>query len=161
MRAIAIPLLIVALAGCRSHKESDIRVAETAQTQASETIQTRTDSRMETLTEQTESADSILWTVTADSVVQTAVDGTRKVLHRVSWTRTTYKPTATAKATATAQRTDTTSAVTQEQAQRQTAVQSHSESSRGGWSWWLSLTLIALSLANIACIIYNYRRRIK
>lgn len=147
--------------GCRSHKESDIRVAETAQTQTSAETQTRTDSRAETQTEQAESADSIAWTVTADSVIQTKADGTRRILHRVRWTRTAYKPTATARATTTAQQTDTTSAVTQEQAQRQTAVQSHSESSRGGWSWWLSLTLIALSLANIACIIYNYRRIIK
>ena len=147
--------------GCRSHKESDIRVAETAQTQTSAETQTRTDSRAETQTEQAESADSIAWTVTADSVIQTKADGTRRILHRVRWTRTAYKPTATARAMTTAQQTDTTSAVTQEQAQRQTAVQSPSESSRGGWSWWLSLTLIALSLANIACIIYNYRRIIK
>lgn len=158
MRAIAIPLLIVALAGCRSHKESDLRVAETQQTQTAETVQTRTDSRAETQTEQTETADSVMWTMSADSVVQTAADGTRKVLHRVSWTRTAYKPTATAKATATAQQTDTTSAVTQEQAQRQTAAQSHSESSRGGRPWWLSLVALALSMASIACIIYTYRR---
>ena len=155
---VIIPLLLMVAVGCRSHKESDIRVAETAQTQASETIQTRTDSRMETLTEQTESADSIVWTVTADSVVQTKADGTREVLHRVLNKRTTYKPTATAKATATAQRTDTTSVAVAQQTQRQTAVQSHSESSRGGKPWWLSLVLIALSLANIACIIYTYRR---
>lgn len=161
MRAIAIPLLIVALAGCRSHKESDLSIAEQTRAQATEQTQTRTDSRTETRAEQTEAADSIVWTMTADSVVQTAADGTREVLHRVRKTRTTYKPTATARATTTAQQTDTTSAVTQEQSQRQTAAHSHRESSRGGWSWWLSLTLIALSLANIACIIYNYRRIIK
>lgn len=138
------------MVGCRSHKEADTRVAETMQTQAAETLQSRSDRRAETQTEQTEAADSIAWTVTADSVVQTAVDGTRKVLHRVSWTRTAYKPTATTKATATAQRTDTTSAVTQEQAQRQTAVQSHSESSRGGQPWWLlAVTMVATIVAVI------------
>lgn len=136
--------------GCRSHKEADTRIAETQQTQTAETVQTRTDSRAETQTEQTEAADSVVWTMSADSVVQTAVDGTRKVLHRVSWGRTTYNPTATAKATATAQQTDTTSAVTQEQAQRQTAVQSHSESSRGGRPWWLlAVTMVATIVAVI------------
>lgn len=140
----------VLMCACRSHKESDLRVVETQQTQTAETVQTRTDSRAETQTEQTEAADSIAWTVTADSVVQTAVDGTRKVLHRVSWTRTAYKPTATTKVTATAQQTDTTSAVTQEQAQRQTAVQSHSESSRGGRPWWLlAVTMVATIVAVI------------
>lgn len=161
MRAIAIPLLIVALAGCRSHKESDLSIAEQTRAQTTEQTQTRTDSRTETRAEQTEAADSIVWTMTADSVVQTAVNGTRKVQHRVHWMRTAYRPTATAKATARAQQTDTTSAVTRKQAQRQTAARSHRESSRGGQPWWLSLTLIALSLANIACLIYNYRRRIK
>mgnify|MGYP006874321451 CR=1 FL=1 len=154
-----IPLLLAVMVGCRSHKEADIHMAETTQTQTAETIQTRTDSRTETSTEQAERADSIVWTVSADSVVQTKADGTREVLHRVRWTRTAYKPTATAKAMMTAQRTDTTSAVTRGQMQRQTAIKIHSESHRGGRPWWLPLTLIALSLANIACIIYNYRRR--
>lgn len=161
MRAIAIPLLIVALAGCRSHKESDLSIAEQTRAQTTEQTQTRTDSRTETRAEQTEAADSIVWTMTADSVVQTAADGTREVLHRVRKTRTTYKPTATAKATATAQQTDTTSAVTAAQSHRQTAAQSHSESSRGGRPWWLSLVVIALNMASIACIIYTiytYRR---
>ena len=157
MRAIAIPLLIVALAGCRSHKESDLSIAEQTRAQTTEQTQTRTDSRAETQTEQTEAADSVVWTMSADSVVQTAADGTCKVLHRVSWTRTTYKPTATAKATATAQQTDTTSAVTAAQSHRQTAAQSHSESSRCGRPWWLSLVFIA-NMASIACIIYTYRR---
>lgn len=62
------------MCACRSHKESDLRVAEMQQTQTAETVQKRTDSRSETQTEQTEAADSIAWTVTADSVVQTAVD---------------------------------------------------------------------------------------
>lgn len=138
------------MVGCRSHKEADTRVAETMQTQAAETLQSRSDRRAETQTEQTEAADSVVWTMSADSVVQTAADGTCKVLHRVSWTRTAYKPTATAKATATAQQTDTTSAVTQEQAQRQTAVQSHSESSRGGRPWWLlAVTMVATIVAVI------------
>lgn len=159
MRAIAIPLLIVALAGCRSHKESDLRVAETQQTQTAETVQTRTDSRAETQTEQTETADSVMWTMSADSVVQTAADGTRKVLHRVSWTRTAYKPTATAKATATAQQTDTTSAVTQEQAQRQTAAQSHSESSRGGQPWWWWTLIIAAIFGFLATVFHAQRRQ--
>ena len=138
------------MCACRSHKESDLRVVETQQTQTAETVQTRTDSRAETQTEQTEAADSVVWTMSADSVVQTAADGTREVLHRVRWTRTTYKPTATAKATATAQRTDTTSAVTQEQAQRQTTAQSHSESSCGGQPWWLlAVTMVATIVAVI------------
>lgn len=156
MRAIviAISLLIVALAGCRSHKESDLSIAEQARVQTTEQTQTRTDSRTETRVEQTEAADSIVWTVTADSVVQTAVDGKRKVLHRVSWSRTAYKPTATAKATAIAQRTDTTSAVTAALSHRQTAAQSHSESSRGGSPWWLYLVFIALNI----CILDTYRR---
>ncbi len=158
MRAIAIPLLLVALAGCRSHKESDLSIAEQTRTQTTEQTQTRTDSRTETRVEQTEAADSIVWTMTADSVVQTKADGTREVLHRVRKTRTTYRPTATAKASATAQQTDTISAVTQEQAQRQTTAQSHSESSRGGRPWWLYLAFIALTMASIACIIYTYRR---
>lgn len=158
MRAIAIPLLIVALTGCRSHKESDLSIVEQTRAQTTEQTQTRTDSRTEMRAEQTEAADSIVWTMTADSVVQTKADGTREVLHLVRWARTTYKPTATAKATAIAQRTDTTSVAVAQQTQRQTAVQSHSESSRGGKPWWLSLVLIALSLANIACIIYTYRR---
>lgn len=161
MRAIAIPLLIVALAGCRSHKESDLSIAEQTRTQTTEQTQTRTDSRTETRVEQTEAADSIVWTMTADSVVQTAADGTREVLHRVRKTRTTYRPTATAKASATAQQTDTISAVTQKQAQQQTAAQSHSESSRGGQPWWLYLAFIALTMASIASIIYTiytYRR---
>lgn len=145
------------MVGCRSHKEADTRVAETMQTQAAETLQSRSDRRAETQTEQTEAADSIAWTVTADSVVQTAVDGTRKVLHRVSWTRTAYRPTATAKATAIAQRTDTTSAVTQEQAQRQTAVQSHSESSRGGQPWrW---TLIIAAIFGFLAVLFAQRRQ--
>lgn len=158
MRAIAIPLLIVALAGCRSHKESDLSIAEQTRAQTTEQTQTRTDSRTETRVEQTEAADSIVWTVTADSVVQTKADGTREVLHRVRKTRTTYRPTATAKASATAQQIDTTSAVTLKQAQRQTAAQSHSESSRGGRPWWLSLVALALSMASIACILDTYRR---
>ena len=161
MRAIAIPLLIVALAGCRSHKESNLSIAEQTRTQTTEQTQTRTDSSTETRVEQTEAADSIVWTMTADSVVQTAADGTREVLHRVRKTRTTYRPTATAKATATAQQTDTTSAVTQKQAQQQTAAKNHSESSRGGQPWWLYLAFIALNMASIACIIYTiytYRR---
>lgn len=145
------------MVGCRSHKEADTRVAETMQTQAAETLQSRSDRRAETQTEQTEAADSIAWTVTADSVVQTAVDGTRKVLHRVSWTRTAYRPTATAKATAIAQRTDTTSAVTQEQAQRQTAVQSHSESSRGGQPWWW--TLIIAAIFGFLAVLFAQRRQ--
>ena len=159
MRAIAIPLLIVALAGCRSHKESDLSITEQTRTQTTEQTQTRTDSRTETRVEQTEAADSIVWTMTADSVVQTAADGTREVLHRVLKKRTTYRPTATAKATATAQQTDTTSAVTAAQSHRQTAAQSHSESSRGGRPWWL--VVMALNMASIACIIYTiytYRR---
>lgn len=158
MRAIAIPLLIVALAGCRSHKESDLSIAEQTRTQTTEQTQTRTDSSTETRVEQTEAADSIIWTMTADSVVQTAADGTREVLHRVRKTRTTYRPTATAKATAIAQQTDTTSAVTAALRHRQTAAQSHSESSRGGRPWWLSLVAIALSMASIACILDTYRR---
>lgn len=147
----------VLMCACRSHKESDLRVAEMQQTQTAETVQKRTDSRSETQTEQTEAADSIAWTVTADSVVQTAVDGTREVLHRVRWTRTAYKPTATAKATAIAQRTDTTSAVTQEQAQRQTAVQSHSESSRGGQPWWW--TLIIAAIFGFLAVLFAQRRQ--
>ena len=158
MRAIAIPLLIVALAGCRSHKESNLSIAEQTRAQTTEQTQTRTDSRTETRVEQTEAADSIVWTMTADSVVQTKADGTREVLHRVLKKRTTYRPTATAKASATAQQTDTTSAVAQKQAQRQTAARSHSESSRGGQPWWLSLAALALSMASIACIIDTYRR---
>ena len=146
----------VLMCACRSHKESDLRVAEMQQTQTAETVQMRTDSRAETQTEQTEAADSIAWTVTADSVVQTAVDGTREVLHRVRWTRTTYRPTATAKATATAQRTDTTSAVTQEQAQRQTAARSHSESSRGGRPWWL--LVVALAITTVVAVILVRRK---
>ena len=63
---VIIPLLLMVAVGCRSHKESDIRVAETAQTQTSAETQTRTDSRAETQTEQAESADSIAWTVTAE-----------------------------------------------------------------------------------------------
>lgn len=158
MRAIAIPLLIVVLAGCRSHKESGISIAEQTRAQTTEQTQTRTDSRTETRAEQTEAADSIVWTMTADSVVQTKADGTREVLHRVRKTRTTYKPTATAKATATAQRTDTTSAVTQEQAQRQTAVQSHSESSRGGQPWWWTL-IIAAIFGFLATVFHAQRRQ--
>lgn len=149
------------MVGCRSHKESDIRVAETTQTRTSETTQTRTDSRAEAVAEQTESADSIVWTVTADSVVQAKADGTREVLHRVRWTRTAYRPTATAKATATVQQTDTTSVAVAAQTSTQTAAQSHSESSRGGGLWWLSLAFFALNMASIACIIYTiytYRR---
>lgn len=146
----------VLMCACRSHKESDLRVVETQQAQTAETVQKRTDSRSETQTEQTEAADSIAWTVTADSVVQTAVDGTREVLHRVRWTRTAYKPTATAKATATAQRTDTTSAVTQEQAQRQTTAQSHSESSRGGRPWWL--LVVALAITTVVAVILVRRK---
>lgn len=147
----------VLMCACRSHKESDLRVVETQQTQTAETVQKRTDSRAETQTEQTEAADSIAWTVTADSVVQTAVDGTREVLHRVRWTRKTYKPTATAKATATTQRTDTTSAVTQEQAQRQTTAQSHSESSRGGQPWWW--TLIIAAIFGFLAVLFAQRRQ--
>ena len=147
----------VLMCACRSHKESDLRVAEMQQTQTAETVQKRTDSRAETRVEQTEAADSIAWTVTADSVVQTAVDGTREVLHRVRWTRTAYKPTATAKATATAQRTDTTSAVSQEQAQRQTTAQSHSESSRGGRPWWW--TLIIAAIFGFLAVLFAQRRQ--
>lgn len=159
MRAIAIPLLIVALTGCRSHKESDLSIAEQTRAQTTEQTQTRTDSRTETRAEQTEAADSIVWTMTADSVVQTKADGTREVLHRVGWTRTAYKPTATAKATAIAQRTDTTSAVTQEQAQRQTAVQSHSESSRGGQPWWWWTLIIAAIFGFLATVFHTQRRQ--
>ena len=154
--AIIIYMRAVLLCACRSHKEADTRIAETQQTQTAETVQKRTDSRAETRVEQTEAADSIVWTMTADSVVQTKADGTRQVLHRVLKKRTTYRPTATAKATATAQQTDTTSAVTAAQSHRQTAAQSHSESSRGGRPWWL--VVIALNMASIACIIYTYRR---
>jgi hypothetical protein len=140
----------VLMCACRSHKESDLRVAEMQQTQTAETVQKRTDSRSETQTEQTEAADSIAWTVTADSVVQTAVDGTREVLHRVRWTRTAYKPTATAKATAIAQRTDTTSAETLQSRSDRCAVQSHSESSREGQPWWLlAVTMVATIVAVI------------
>lgn len=154
MRAIAIPLLIVVLAGCRSHKEADLRVVEQTQTQTTAQTQTRTDSRTEASAEQAEAADSVVWTMSADSVVQTAADGTREVLHRVRWARTTYKPMATAKATATAQRTDTTSAMTQEQTQRQTTAHSHSESSRGGRPWWL---LAAVVIATTIVIYYARR----
>ena len=153
--AIIIYMSAVLMCACRSHKESDLRVAEMQQTQTAETVQKRTDSRAETQTEQTEAADSIAWTVTADSVVQTAVDGTREVLHRVRWTRTAYKPTATAKATATAQRTDTTSVTVAQQIQRQTAVQSHSESSRGGRPWWL---LMALTVTTFVAVILVRRK---
>lgn len=134
-------------------------MAEMQQTQTAETVQKRTDSRAETQTEQTEAADSIAWTVTADSVVQTAVDGTREVLHRVRWARTAYKPTATAKATATAQRTDTTSAVTQEQTQRQTTAQSHSESSCGGQPWWL--LVVALAITTVVAVILVRQKLLK
>ena len=154
--AIIIYMSAVLMCACRSHKEADTRIAETQQTQTAETVQKRTDSRAETRVEQTEAADSIVWTMTADSVVQTKADGTRQVLHRVLKKRTTYRPTATAKATATAQQTDTTSAVTAAQSHRQTAAQSHSESSRGGRPWWL--VVIALNMASLACIIYTYRR---
>ena len=154
-----IPLLLAVMVGCRSHKEADIHMAETTQTQTAETIQTRTDSRNETRAEQAEAADSIVWTMSADSVVQTKADGTRETLHRVRWARTAYKPTATATEKVQTQQTDTTSVVSQGHTSRQAAAQSHSESNRGGRPWWLPLTLIALSLANIACIIYNYRRR--
>lgn len=156
--AIIIPLLALTMVGCRSHKEADTRVAETMQTQAAETLQTRTDSRAETRVEQTEAADSIVWTMTADSVVQTKADGTREVLHRVLKTRTAYKPTATTKATATAQQTDTTLVVTQEQAQRQTAVQSHSESSRGGQPWWWT-TLIIAAIFGLLAVLPAQRRQ--
>ena len=145
-KAIAISLLVFAAVGCRSHKEADTRYAETQQAQTTETVQTRTDSRAETQTEQTERADSIVWTVTADSVVQTKADGTREVLHRVRWTRTAYRPTATARATTAAHQTDTTSAVTQGQTQRQ----AHSESSRGGRPWWLlAVVMVATGVAVI------------
>lgn len=144
--------------GCRTHKESDIRVAETQQTQTSAVTQTRTDSRAEEQTEQSESADSIVWTVTADSVVQTKANGTREVLHRVRWTRTAYKPTATAKATTTAQQTDTTSVTVAQQMQRQTAVQSHSESSRGGRPLACLLVVVAIATAGF---IYYARRWIQ
>lgn len=147
------------MCACRSHKESDLRVVETQQTQAAETLQSRSDRRAETQTEQTEAADSVVWAMSADSVVQTAADGTREVLHRVSWTRTTYKPTATAKVTAIAQRTDTTSAVTQEQAQRQTAVQSHSESSCGGQPWWWWTLIIAAIFGFLATVFHAQRRQ--
>ncbi len=143
------------MVGCRSHKESDIRVAETTQTQATETIQTRTDSRAEAVAERAESADSIAWTVTADSVVQTRADGTREVLHRVRWTRTAYKPTATAKATTTAQQTDTTSVATAARQNKQTAAKSHSESSRVGRPWWL---LAILTVTTIAAIVLVRRK---
>ena len=149
-KAIAISLLVFAVVGCRSHKEADTRYAETMQTQTAETVQTRTDSRAETQTEQTESADSIAWTVTADSVVHTAADGTREVLHRVRWTRTAYRPTATARATTAAHQTDTTSAVARGQMQRQAAEQAHSESSRGGRPWWLlAVVMVATGVAVI------------
>ena len=144
--------------GCRTHKESDIRVAETAQTQTSAVTQTRTDSRAETKTEQTESADSIAWTISADSVVQTKADGTREVLHCVRWTRMAYRPTATAKATTTAQQTDTTSVAVAAQTQRQTAVQSHSKSSRRSGLWW-RLLILAASLSILATILSQYRRK--
>ena len=153
-----IPLLLMVAVGCRTHKESDIRVAEVAQTQTSAVTQTRTDSRAETQTEQAESADSIAWTATADSVVQTKVDGTREVMHRVRWTRTAYKPTATARASAAVQHTDTTSVTVAQQTHRQTAVQSHSESSRGGRPWWL---LAVVAIATIVAVILVRRKVLK
>ena len=156
MRAsIILPLLLMVAVGCRTHKESDIRVAETAQTQTSAVTQTRTDRRAETQAEQTESADSIVWTVTADSVVQTKADGTRRILHRVRWTRTAYKPTATAKATSSVQQTDTTSVAVAAQTQRQAAVQSHSKSSRGGRPWWL---LVVIAIATFVAVILVRRK---
>ena len=146
----------VLMCACRSHKESDLRVAEMQQTQTAETVQKRTDSRSETQTEQTEAADSIAWTVTADSVVQTAVDGTRKVLHRVRWTRMAYKPTATAKAKSSAQQTDTTSVAEVAQTSKQTAAQSHSKSSRGGRPWWL--LVVALTVTTVVAVILVRRK---
>lgn len=152
-----IPLLALAVVSCRSHKEADTRVAETIQTQTAEMTHSRSNSRAEAQTERTERADSIAWEVSADSVVQTKADGTREVLHRVRWTRTTYRPTATAKATMTAQRTDTTSAVVAEQSHRQTAVATHSESSRGGKPWlpWIAM---ATAVGGFVFIIYRRNR---
>lgn len=148
--AIIIYMSAVLMCACRSHKESDLRVVETQQAQTAETVQTRTDSRTETRVEQTEAADSIVWTVTADSVVRAKADGTRETLHRVRWTRTAYKPTATATEKVQTQQTDTTSVVLQAQTQRQTQVQAHSESSRGGRSWWLlEVAVVATGVAVI------------
>lgn len=154
--AIIISVCAVVMCACRSHKETDIRVAETAQTQVAETIQTRTDSRAETRTEQIEAADSIVWTCTADSVVQTKTDGTREVLHRVRRTRTAYKPTATIRVTMTVQQTDTASVAAAVQMQRQTAARSHSESSRGGRPWWL--LVVALTVTTVVAVILVRRK---
>lgn len=147
----------VLMCACRSHKESDLRVAETVQTQTAETVQTRTDSRAEAVAEQIEAADSIVWTCTADSVVQTKTDGTREVLHRVRRTRTAYRPTATAKAMMTVQQTDTASVAAAVHTQRQTAAQSHSKSSRGGRPWWL----LVVALMSVAGLVYYARHKIK
>ena len=143
------------MAGCRSHKESDIRVAETTQTQTVEQVQTRTDSRAETSLAQSETADSIAWTATADSVVQTAADGTRRVLHRVRWTRTAYRPAATARVVASAHSADTTSAASAAHTHAQTASHTHSESSRGGRPWWL---LAALAATTVVAVILVRRK---
>ncbi len=151
---VILPLLLMAVVGCRSHKESDIRVAETQQAQTVETQQARTDSRSDTQTEQAEAADSIVWTVSADSVVQTKADGTRETLHRVRWTRTAYKPTATATEKVQTQQTDTTSVVSQGHTSRQAAAQSHSESNRGGRPWWL----LVVAVVATTILIYYARR---
>ncbi len=152
--AIIIYMSAVLMCACRSHKESDLRVVETQQAQTAETTQTRTDSRNETRAEQAESADSVVWTMSADSVVQTKADGTREVLHRVRWTRTAYKPTARAAEKVQTQQTDTTSVVLQAQTQRQTQVQAHSESSRGGRPWWL----LVVAVVATTILIYYARR---
>lgn len=154
--AIIIYMSAVLMCACRSHKEADTRYAETTQTQTAETTQTRTDSRSDTCAEQAESADSVVWTMSADSVVQAKADGTRETLHRVRWTRTAYKPTATATAETRVQQTDTTSVVSQAQTQRQTQVQAHSESVRGGRPWWL--LVVAVVATGVAVILV--RRKI-
>ena len=142
------------MCACRSHKEADTRYAETTQTQTAETTQTRTDSRSDTCAEQAESADSVVWTMSADSVVQAKADGTRETLHRVRWTRTAYKPTATATAETRVQQTDTTSVVSQGHTSRQAAAQSHSESNRGGRPWWL----LVVAVVATTILIYYARR---
>lgn len=146
----------VLMCACRSHKETDIRVAETVQTQTAETVQTRTDSRAEAVAEQIEAADSVVWTCTADSVVQTKADGTREVLHRMRRTRIAYRPTATTKATMTVQQADTASVAAAVQTQRQTAARSHSESSRGGRPWWL--LVVALAITTVVAVILVRRK---
>ena len=143
------------MAGCRSHKETDMRVAETHVTQAAETAQLRTDCHEEIQYTQAERADSIAWTASADSVVQTQPDGSRRVLHRVRWTRTDYKPTATASVAASTQQRDTVSVSATAQTQEQTATHTHNESSRGGRPWWL---LAALAVATVVAVVLVRRK---